>query len=335
MAKKFSGWDRIKLTDQNGEHVDAIAPIILSASRSTDLPAFYAPWFANRLEQGYCVWLNPFNQKPQYVSFSKARVIVFWSKNPAPLIPYLDAVDARIPQYYFQFTVNDYDQEGLEPNVPRLERRIETFKRLADRVGPDRVIWRFDPLLLTPKTPLDVLLEKVRKVGEQVHDHTRRLVFSFADIAEYRKVQNNLSRCDVAWEDFTAEAMETFAREVQAMNRSWGLELATCGEAVDLSPWGVEHGRCIDDRLMIRLFPEDKRLMAFLGARPALFGKMEWEYMKDKGQRKECGCIVSKDIGMYNTCPHLCRYCYANTSESVVLKNAKQHVVSQESIVSV
>jgi DNA repair photolyase len=229
--------------------------------------------------------------------------------------------------------VNDYDREGLEPNVPCLEKRIETFKRLADRVGPDRVIWRFDPLILTPQTPLDVLLEKVRKVGEQLHDHTRRLVFSFADITGYRKVRNNLDRCDVAWKDFTPEAMETFARELQSMNRSWGLEVATCGEAVDLSPWGVEHGRCIDDRLMIRLFPKDKRLMAFLGARPALFGKMEGEYIKDKGQRKECGCIVSKDIGMYNTCPHLCRYCYANTSEETVLNNRKAHMWQNESII--
>jgi hypothetical protein len=246
---------------------------------------------------------------------------------------YLDVVDEHIPQYYFHFSVNDYDREGLEPNVPCLEKRMEIFKRLADRVGPDRVIWRFDPLIITPKTPLEMLLEKVHKVGTMLHDHTRRLVFSFADITGYRKVQNNLNRCHVDWEDFNLESMQTFARELQIMDRDWGLELATCGESIDLSSWKVEHGRCIDDRLMIRLFSDDRTLMAFLGARPALFGKMEWEYMKDKGQRKECGCIVSKDIGMYNTCPHMCRYCYANTSEAAVMKNRQEHAYVNESIV--
>jgi hypothetical protein len=334
MAQKFTGWEKIPLITAKGDTVNAVAPIILSASRSTDLPAFYAPWFAHRLEQGYSVWVNPFNRRPQYVSFARARVIVFWSKNPRPLMEYLDLVDKHIPQYYFQFTVNDYDREGLEPHVPPLEKRVETFKRLAEKLGPHKVVWRFDPLILTPETPLDVLLHKVRKVGNMLHNHTRRLVFSFADIAEYKKVQNNLNRCGVGWQDFSSETMQTFARELQIMNREWGLELTTCGESIDLSPWGVEHGRCIDDRLMVRLFSGDRKLMAFLGARPALLGKMEWEYMKDKGQRKECGCIVSKDIGMYNTCPHLCRYCYANTSENAVMKNRQGHESTSESIVA-
>ena len=132
-----------------GQFVEAIEPIIVSASRSTDIPAFYAKWFINRLCKGYCVWYNPFNQKPMYVSFAKTKVVVFWTKNPAPIIPYLPELDRRGIHYYFQMTLNDYENENLEPNVPTLEKRIDTFKRLSDLIGKEQVIWRFDPLIVT------------------------------------------------------------------------------------------------------------------------------------------------------------------------------------------
>ena len=130
--------DRMKVKIDAGPVVEASTPVIISASRSTDIPAFYAEWFFNRLEKGYCVWYNPFNQKPMYISFAKCKVIVFWTKNPKPIIPYLHELDKRGIHYYFQVTLNDYIAEGFEPNVPSLSVRIETFKELSKLIGKER-----------------------------------------------------------------------------------------------------------------------------------------------------------------------------------------------------
>ena len=125
--------------------------MIISASRATDIPAFYSRWFFDRLKVGYARWRNPYNGKDTYVSFDKTRFIVFWSKNPALIIQSLHLLKERNIGCYFQFTLNDYDAEGLEPNVPPIEQRIETFKLLVDTLGTGSVVWRFDPLILTDR----------------------------------------------------------------------------------------------------------------------------------------------------------------------------------------
>ena len=305
-----------------GQTTDAtLRPVIVSASRETDLPRFYADWFLSRLEAGWCGWKNPFNGKLHKVSFEKTRMIVFWSKNPKPLLERLDEVEElSFSQYYFQFTLNDYDNERLEPNVPSVEKRIDTFRRLSDRIGKERVIWRFDPLLLTDKISIDVLLERIAKIGRQLKGCTEKLVFSFIDIASYRKVQKNLA--ELGCREFSAEEQVKFAKGLAELNGELGLALATCGELADLSAYGIKHNKCVDDELMMRLFHDDAELMNFIGAEYDMFnGWQIKKSKKDKGQRKACGCIVSKDIGMYNTCPHLCRYCYANFSDEMVMKN--------------
>ena len=126
----------------------AQAPLIVSASRSTDIPAFYADWFFDRLEKGYSAWTNPFNGVKSYVSYDNTRFIVFWSKNPRPLLPYLHILKERNIKCYVQYTLNDYEQEKLE-KVPPLASRIETFKLLVEQLGKGAVIWRFDPMILT------------------------------------------------------------------------------------------------------------------------------------------------------------------------------------------
>lgn len=143
--------EKVEIVTDNGITVKAMAPVIVSASRSTDIPAYFSKWFISRFKgrRGYVKWFNPFNQKPVYVSFEKTKVIVFWSKNPKPLIRYLPELDAAGVHYYFQFTLNDYQQENLEPNIPSVESRIQTFKKLASLIGPERLIWRFDPVLFT------------------------------------------------------------------------------------------------------------------------------------------------------------------------------------------
>ena len=184
--------DKTFITTDDGKQVEATAPVIISASRSTDIPAFYAKWFFNRLAKGYCVWYNPFNQQPMYVSFKKCKVVVFWTKNPAPIIPYLPELDKRGIHYYFQVTLNDYEQEGFEPNVPSVKSRIATFRLLSELIGKERVIWRFDPLIVTPQLTTAMLLERVRGLHHCLNDYTDKLVFSFVDVRAYRKVQANL-----------------------------------------------------------------------------------------------------------------------------------------------
>lgn len=184
--------EKVTITTRNRAQVEAQAPVIISASRSTDIPAFYAKWFINRLREGYCVWYNPFNQQPMYVSFKNCKVVVFWTKNPEPIMPYLHELDQRGIHYYFQVTLNDYKDEHLEPNVPSVEHRVEVFKKLSDMIGHDRVIWRFDPLIVTPDITPRKLLTRIWHIGNMLKGYTDKLVFSFVDVKTYRKVQNNL-----------------------------------------------------------------------------------------------------------------------------------------------
>lgn len=344
----LKSWDKVKLRTEKGEIVDAIAPIIISASRSTDIPAFHAEWFINRLKKGYVVWNNPFNRNQrQYVSFEKTRVIVFWTKNAEPIIPLLKEIEQMGINYYFQFTINDYEKEGFEPQVPKLEERINTFKKLSDIIGnKEKVIWRFDPLILTDKLGVEQLVNKVYNVGEVIHKYTTKLVISFADIEPYAKVKRNLKNADIEYRNFNPNIMENFSEEIQKINAKWGLEIATCAESFNLNKYNIKHNKCIDNNLMIKLFNRDKILMEFLGAKKehelkkldfsSFGGDPQLEVLenkfKDKGQRKECGCIVSKDIGQYNTCKHLCVYCYANYSEKVVRENFEKITTNSESI---
>lgn len=332
----------------NGQLVEAQAPLIVSASRSTDIPAFYADWFFNRLEIGYSVWKNPFNGCKSYVSYDKTRFIVFWSKNPRPLLDYLHILERRNIKCYIQFTLNDYEKEGLE-NVPMLENRIETFKLLTNRLGKGSVVWRFDPMILTDDISIDDLLLKVQKIGDQLMGYTEKLVFSYADIATYKKVKTNLERNDISYHEWTEEQMEIFAKGLSIINkdRGWNYTLTTCCEKIDISKYSIEHNRCIDGDLIARLAWEDKELMDFMKVKiqnipaPSLFGDVAIPdgaillpynryfiscHKKDSGQRRFCGCMAAKDVGEYNSCPHLCKYCYANTYKDAVLSNWRHHL---------
>ncbi len=325
------------MTLPDGEEVSAQMPVIVSASRSTDIPAFYADWFMERLREGYVKWFNPFNNVPLYVSFKRTRLIVFWSKNPAPMLPHLDELDGICPNYYFQYTLNDYDDERIEPRVPPVDDRVATFLRLSERLGRDRVVWRFDPLMLTDTMGVRDLLGKIERLGDRIAPHAARLVFSFIDIDAYKKVSGNLAKGGVRAREFSRDEMLALAEGIGRLSKGWGLPVGTCAEAIELEQYGIEHNRCIDDRLMVKCFPHDRELMKFIGAtcvedEEPLFGK-EAVWMpadiakKDSGQRAACGCIMSKDIGEYNTCPHLCHYCYANTNNAAALANWERHLM--------
>ena len=339
-------WRKDKIQRENGEWVDTQFPVIVSASRSTDIPAFYADWFFHRMKVGYSAWTNPFNGVKSFVSYQDTRFIVFWSKNPKPLLAHLDELKERNIGCYVQYTLNDYEAEGLERGVPQLAERIDTFKRLVDKLGKGRIIWRFDPLVLTDKISVADLLAKVENIGNQLVGYTEKLVFSYADISAYKKVKANLDKNNVHYSEWSEPQMTEFAESLQRLNGKWGFQLATCGEKIDIGRYGIQHNRCVDDGLMIRFAHHDKVLMDFLGVEVktvenSLFGTepipanaimlSETQYAikkkdnRDKGQRQFCGCMVSKDIGEYNTCPHLCEYCYANASKEVSVRNWEQH----------
>ena len=341
-------WAKEEIELQGGAKALAQMPVIVSASRSTDIPAFYADWFMERLKAGYVKWFNPFNGQPLYVGFNKMRCIVFWSKNPAPMIPHLDELDKICPNYYFQFTLNDYDAERIEPNVPSVANRVETFRRLSERIGRDRVIWRFDPLILTDKLSVKDILDKVERLGDKLATYTSRLVFSFIDINSYAKVGKNLDRGGIAAREFSSDEMCEVAQRIGELVKGWGISASTCGEIADLDRYGIEHNRCIDDRLMVKCFSHDREFMDFISGddsvgrarrarREQLLLNFEFDSLddegrharlKDPGQRLACGCIMSKDIGEYNTCPHLCHYCYANTNNAAAMENWRRHCVS-------
>ena len=380
--------EKIHITLDDGSVVEtAMHPVIVSASRATDIPAFYADWFFYRLQKGYSAWINPFNNKKGYVSYQDTRFIVFWSKNPKPLLEHLDELTYPATNVaplsrgdgsigcYIQYTLNDYEADGLEKKVPPIQERIDTFKRLVDRLGKESVIWRFDPLVLTEPggraaINTDVLLDKIERIGDQLKGYTEKLVFSFADIASYRKVKHNLKESNINYIEWNEPNMVDFAKRLVELNKKWGFTLATCGEKIDLP--GVVHNSCIDHDLIIRLAHRDKALMDYLGVtivpvQRDMFGNEEVAYpgltatplkgatypgltatplkrgqegvillddgtvaiqkkkMPDKGQRAACGCMVSKDIGQYNTCPHQCEYCYANASKELATENWHRH----------
>jgi len=322
----------------NGEEIEAQAPVIISASRSTDIPAFYSDWFIKRWEAGYLKWINPFNGKPLYVCFKNVRSVVFWTKNPKPMFKYIDYMNKNIPNYYFQYSLNDYDNEGFEAKIGSVESRIKTFKELSNSLGKKRVVWRFDPLILTDTIDVKELLKRVKRIGDELKDYTEKLVFSFVDISIYKKVEYNLKKDNVNYIEWTSEFMEEFAKGISDINKNWGLKIGTCSEKIDLDYYGIIHNKCIDDDLMVELFSDDKILMDFLGIEfeeATLFESerkiVKKRNLKDKGQREDCGCVVSKDIGQYNTCPHECNYCYANTSKEIAKKNYKLHLENPNS----
>ena len=220
---------------------------------------------------------------------------------------------------------------------------------LSDKLGADAVVWRFDPMILTDDITIDDLISKVEKIGDQLKGYTEKLVFSYADIKLYKKVKLNLEKNGIPYHEWETAQMEEFAMKLSKMNieRNWNFQLATCGEHIDIDRYGIAHNRCIDGDLIIRLAWDDKVLMDFMKVKiqqmpaPSLFEDSPSlpdgaiilphnqfflsAHKKDPGQRALCGCMAAKDIGEYNTCPHLCEYCYANTTKHLALENWKRH----------
>ena len=278
--------------------------MIISASRRTDIPACYSRWFFNRIREGSVLVRNPMNPRQiSHIRLSPDVVdgIVFWTKNPTPMLDQLDLLKDYM--YYFQFTLNAYGRD-VEAGVPsKNDIIVPSFQRLSDRIGPERVIWRYDPILLNGTYTVDYHIRYFEALAKRLAPYTKKCTISFLDF--YRNIEKNTAGLSI--QKFTPETEHRLAKALSEIAHSYGLRIDTCAEGIDLRSYGIEHARCIDDRLLSQL----------------LHAPLKAE--KDKNQRSECGCVESIDIGAYNTCQNGCRYCYANWRPQAVRMNAERH----------
>lgn len=286
--------------------------MIVSASRRTDIPALYAEWFMNRIRAGSCTVSNPFN--PRQVTEVSLRpedvdAIVFWTRFPRPLLPHLDELDARGYRYYFQVTLLDYPR-AIDPGVPPVEAALSAVRDLAARIGPERVVWRYDPIVFSAVTDAAYHRRTFERLAGALQGHTRRCVVSLAD--PYRKTARRMRAlaaqgvavdCEVA----VGPAIEALMTALVHIAGEHGIEIVSCAEEVDLQVYGIPPGRCVDDDLI-----------------RSLFG-IEVDGRKDPAQRAACGCVASKDIGMYDSCTFGCAYCYATSDFARARQNQARH----------
>ncbi|MDD5697965.1 MAG: DUF1848 family protein [Victivallaceae bacterium] len=275
----------------SGDYFNAKGDImIISASRRTDIPAFYSAWFMDKIRAGYVLCRNPRNERQvSRIGLSPELVdgIVFWTKNPRNLMPYLPELNAYT--YYFQITLTAYDHT-LETQVPPARKVAETVKELSELIGPEKVIWRYDPIFFTPNYDFSRHVENFGTLAAVLRGYSTRCVISFLDV--YRKCGENLRGIDFSVPN--REEVYQLSGAIAALAREYGFSVESCAEKYDLSASGIRHGKCID-----------AELIAKLSGRPL-------KVKKDRNQRPECGCASSVDIGVYNSCPHGCLYCYAN-----------------------
>lgn len=293
--------------------------MIISASRRTDIPAFYATWFINRIRAGFCAVPNPFNNN-QVSRISLAPedvdVIVFWSRFPQPLMVHLEELDKRGFHYYFQFTLVDYPR-AIDRRTPPLDKALEVFKKLSEQIGPERVIWRYDPIVRTNLTALEYHRAKFERIAQSLQGLTSRCVISLMDW--YRKARSRLAKLEL--EGFALQqdgqpdpSLFDLLRNMAEAARSFGIECQSCAEEIDLTTCGILSGKCIDDKLIASLIGKNITLD------------------KDPGQRPACGCVVSRDIGMYDSCGFGCQYCYATSSFARARQNLALHDMNSPSL---
>ena len=272
--------------------ITTIFYMILSASRRTDIPAFFSDWFYKRIEEGFFMVRNPMNvHRVSKISVSPQNVecFVFWTKNPSDdFITTLKKLDNLGYKYYFQFTITSYAQD-IEKNVPHKKEIIEKFIKLSEQIGREKVIWRYDPIILTEKYNMKYHIKYFAWIAENLHNHTDKVIISFVDC--YPKIKKRLTDGQII--ELNEGQMKSLAENFKAIAQKCGLLIESCSEKINLDDIGIPHGHCIDGELI------------------NLICKKEFVHEKDKNQRKECGCVKSIDVGAYNTCMHNCAYCYA------------------------
>jgi len=269
--------------------------VIVSVSRRTDIPRYFAGWFMQQVRAGVVHVPHPFrSQYEKIVSLRRedASALVFWTRDPRPLFPYLAELERGGFPYYFLITMNGYPPPW-EPDVPDLKEMLPAWKELARRIGRRRLVWRYDPVLFTPSLGMKFHMANFNRLAASFAPFAFRVIVSLLDV--YPKVKKRLQRAGL-------EAIELLERPTElaellsplaATAKASGLEIQSCAEPRDLTPFGVPPGKCIDEKLLNDLFG------------------LNLSYQKDRRQRSHCLCQHSADIGVYGTCRAGCLYCYA------------------------
>lgn len=298
---------------------------IISASRRTDIPAFYSRWLMNRVRAGYCVAVNPFSRQPYRVSLDPAEVIaiLFWTRNPLPLLPHLDELERRGFRVTFAMTITGYGR-NLDAHGPEPARMVEAFQRLSARLGPEFVQWRYDPILLTDTLDADAHRRAFERFCTALAGATGRCYISFAQL--YRKNHARMEAAAAAGgyrygyipvgnpptarhgDPLPLEEMQSLAADLGAIAAAHGIRVYSCCNRQLVHPLANVHAaRCIDPEVIAKLRPDLKRSLA---ARPT---------------RPDCGCYAARDIGAYDTCAHACAYCYATRSPALARTYLARH----------
>ncbi|MGU8621434.1 DUF1848 domain-containing protein [Clostridium perfringens] len=276
--------------------------MIISVSRRTDIPAFYSEWFFNRIKEGYVLVRNPFNKKQvSKVELNKDLVdcFVFWTKDPTLFLDRLDELKGY--NYYFQFTLNSYWND-VELNVKKKSELIKVFRELSSKVGKEKVIWRYDPILLNPKYTKEYHYKWFEEIAKKLSGYTDKCVISFVD--NYKETKKNEEELRLAY--ISNEDMINIASKLVKIADKYNIKIESCAEKIDLSKYGVEHGSCIDSKLIEKIVGKDL-------------------IIKKDSIREGCNCLKSIDIGEYNSCLHNCKYCYANYNSTLIHRNFETH----------
>ncbi len=282
--------------------------MIVAASYKTDIPAFYGEWFMNQLRTGYCMMVNPYNQKAYRVDLTRAGVdgIVFWTKNVGPFLGPLDEVAERGHPFMVQVGINGYPR-ALEFSVVDAQRSVGHMKLLRKRYGPRVAVWRYDPIVFSSVTTVDFHRRNFGQLARSLEGATDEVVVSFAQI--YKKTRRNMEWAakafGFAWEDPADEVKLALAEELAAIAQAHGMRLSMCAQAAYLAP-GVQAAHCVDGQRL-----------AEIAGHPIAAGI--------KGNRPECLCFQSRDIGEYDTCPHGCVYCYAVQNRRLAQTRYRAH----------
>ncbi|WP_295585031.1 DUF1848 domain-containing protein [uncultured Lamprocystis sp.] len=291
---------------------------VISASRRTDIPAFYGTWLTNRVRAGWCAVPNPFNSKQiSRVELNpRETIFVFWTRWAKPFIKHLDELEQLGCRFYFQYTLIN-NPKAIDPNSPSLEKAIDGFRCLADRIGAERLIWRYDPILLSQTTDHDFHLQNFSYIAERLSGATKRVVVSIVD--PYDKAARRMDQLGKTQPSFRYRPYQTeldlpLFRNLAGIARNNELTIQSCAEEIELLAAGIQPGKCIDDDLIRTLF------------------EIDVTHAKDKGQRSACGCVESRDIGMYESCLFGCAYCYATQSFAAAEKNHASHNPESESL---
>lgn len=289
--------------------------MIISASYKTDIPTFYGEWFMNRLRAGYCKMVNPYNRRVVRVSLHRDTVegIVFWTKNVGPFVKHLPEVQERGFPFILQHTINGYPR-ALEQAVVDAPRAVEHLRQVSDTFGPRVCVWRYDTIINSSLTPREYHIDTFASLAKSLEGATDEVVISFAHL--YQKTLRNMEKSakehGFTWSDPDDEWKKTLATELSSISSGHRIRLTVCSQPQFITP-GCYEARCVDA----------DRLSAVVGSPVKA---------SIKGNRKECGCFESRDIGEYDTCPHGCVYCYAVQNQALAKTRHHQHDPMGESL---